>query len=67
MNFVDHQITDQSSILRFIEDNWGIGRVGDQSLDIKSGSIGNMFDFTVNPRMAKLLLSRDSGMVIEGK
>lgn len=25
-NFVDHSITDQSSILRFIEDNWGLGR-----------------------------------------
>ena len=22
MNYVDHQITDQASILRFIEDNW---------------------------------------------
>src|SRR5262249_40400482 len=23
-NFVDHSVTDQSSILRFIEDNWGL-------------------------------------------
>ena len=27
-NFVDHHVTDQSSILRFIEDNWSLGRVG---------------------------------------
>ena len=27
-NFVDHSITDQSSILRFIEDNWNLERPG---------------------------------------
>jgi phospholipase C len=27
-NFVDHTVTDQSSILRFIEDNWQLGRIG---------------------------------------
>jgi phospholipase C len=27
-NFVDHSTTDQSSILRFIEDNWNTGRIG---------------------------------------
>jgi phospholipase C len=26
-NFVDHSITDQTSILRFIEDNWSLGSV----------------------------------------
>ncbi len=26
-NYVDHSITDQSSILRFIEDNWDLGRI----------------------------------------
>ena len=26
-NFIDHGITDQSSILRFIEDNWSLGRI----------------------------------------
>ena len=34
-NYIDHQITDQSSILRFIEDNWNLGRMGDQSFDEK--------------------------------
>jgi phospholipase C len=46
INFVDHQITDTSSILRFIEDNWYLGRIGNQSLDAKSGSLMNMFDFS---------------------
>src|SRR5262249_29154950 len=30
-NFVDHTSTDQSSILRFIEDNWQTGRIGNSS------------------------------------
>ena len=29
-NSVDHGLTDQASILRFIEDNWGLERLGDQ-------------------------------------
>jgi phospholipase C len=45
-NFVDHSLTDQSSILRFIEDNWGTGRIGNGSSDAIAGSLANMFDFT---------------------
>src|SRR5919199_1307813 len=44
-NFVDHSITDQTSILRFIEDNWGTGRIGNFSFDAKAGTITNMFAF----------------------
>jgi phospholipase C len=28
-NFVDHTTTDQTSILRFIEDNWNLGHIDD--------------------------------------
>ena len=45
-NFVDHTVTDQSSILRFIEDNWNLGRIGNQSFDALAGSLNNMFDFS---------------------
>jgi len=45
-NYVDHGITDQSSILRFIEDNWSLGRVGGPSSDYKAGKLDNMFDFS---------------------
>ncbi len=45
VNFVDHSVTNQASILRFIEDNWSLGRLGNQSFDALSGSIDNMFDF----------------------
>lgn len=45
VNFVDHGVTDQTSILRFIEDNWNLGRIGDQSFDEQAGSLLNLFDF----------------------
>jgi len=62
-NFVDHSITDQSSILRFIEDNWGLGRMGNQSFDIKAGPINNMFDFSSSGhRAGNLLLNPTTGM-----
>src|SRR5262249_49357344 len=51
-NFVDHTITDQASILRFIEDNWGLGRIGDQSFDERAGSLANMFNFTGTQRVS---------------
>ena len=44
-NFVDHTVTDQSSVLRFIEDNWQAGRLGNGSFDQLAGTIDNMFDF----------------------
>ena len=44
-NFVDHSVTDQSSILRFIEDNWQTGRIGNFSFDSKAGSLANLFAF----------------------
>jgi phospholipase C len=44
-NYVDHSLNDTTSILRFIEDNWGLGRIGDQSFDALAGSILSMFDF----------------------
>ena len=47
-NYVDHRVTDQSSILRFIEDNWNLGRVGENSSDVKAGTLNGMFDFDDN-------------------
>jgi phospholipase C len=44
-NFVSHTETQQSSITRFIEDNWSTGRIGDSSFDATAGSIGDMFSF----------------------
>src|SRR5262249_34277067 len=51
-NFVDHALSDQSSVLRFIEDNWSLGRIGTesgaQSFDAIAGSLDGMFDLREN-------------------
>jgi phospholipase C len=60
-NFVDHTLTDQSSILRFIEDNWLNGqRINQGSFDAIAGTINNMFDFNQKPN-AKLILDPNLG------
>ncbi len=60
VNFVDHSVSDQTSILRFIEDNWELGRIGDQSFDERAGSILNLFDFQ-NPAAVKVFLDPSTG------
>lgn len=50
VNYVDHSLNDTTSILRFIEYNWGLGMIGDpQSFDVlASGTLLGMFDFSQN-------------------
>ena len=33
-------------MLRFIENNWLTGRIGDASFDTRAGSLGGLFDFS---------------------
>ncbi|AIY41761.1 Acid phosphatase [Collimonas arenae] len=62
-NFVDHTVTDQSSVLRFVEDNWlGGARIGQGSFDAIAGSIQNMFDFTNGGSTPKLNLNTSTGL-----
>ncbi|WP_076260135.1 phospholipase C [Intrasporangium flavum] len=61
-NFVDHTQTDQASILRFIEDNWGTGPVGDHSADARAGSLEHLFRFE-SARAPKVLLDASDGTV----
>jgi len=58
-NYVDHTVADQSSILRFIEDNFGLGRLDQASpksvaqggsFDQVAGSLESLFDFEGNSR-----------------
>ena len=44
-NYVDHTLVDQTSVLRFIEDNWTLPRLDHGSFDAEAGSLLNMFDF----------------------
>jgi phospholipase C len=43
-NAVDHTVTDQSSIIKFVEDNWGLARI-DGSFDSVAGNLDGLFDF----------------------
>src|ERR1051326_3180901 len=63
VNFVDHTVTDQASILRFIEDNWDLGRIGDASSDAFAGSLSNMFDFRNAGPAKMLILDASTGVV----
>jgi phospholipase C len=64
-NYVDHSLTDQTSILRFIEDNWLNGeRVGGGSFDAIAGSLDPMFDFS-HPDARPYILDGSSGRVLE--
>jgi len=64
VNFVDGTTTDQSSILRFIEDNWDLGRI-DGSFDAKAGSLLNLFDFHER-RAGRLFLDPGTGLRLDG-
>jgi phospholipase C len=64
-NFIDDTITDQSSILRFIEDNWSLGRIGGGSTDAIAGSLDNLFDFHHGPRARRLILDPSTGQPLE--
>jgi phospholipase C len=62
VNYVDHTLTDQTSILRFVEDNWlGGARLGQGSFDAIAGSIDGMFDFGSGPSLDRLRLDEATG------
>jgi len=64
-NYVDHSVLDQSSILRFIEDNWSLGRIQGGSTDAVAGSLLGMFDFSDNGNAApKLILNALTGSAV---
>jgi phospholipase C len=58
-NFVDHTTMGQASILRFVEDNWSLGRLGDQSFDARDASLAGLFDF--GARNQRLMLDPATG------
>ena len=63
-NFVDHTLTDQTSVIRFVEDNWlGGERIGNGSFDSIANSIANMFSFTKIRTNGTLLLNPVTGEV----
>jgi phospholipase C len=66
-NFVDHTVTDQSSVIHFIEDNWlGGQRIGNGSFDAISNSIQQMFNFNQSPSLKPFLLDENTGELVGG-
>jgi phospholipase C len=68
VNHVDHTLADQSSVLRFIEDNWLYGQriqLGG-SFDTIAGPLNNMFDFDRHEdgEARKVFLDPASGAVV---
>ena len=63
-NYVDHQVLDFSSVVRFIEDNWNLGRIGAGSNDENAGRLNGMFDFDDGPRAGRLFLDPLTGQAL---
>ena len=72
INYVDHTLTDQTSVLKFVEDNWLAGariQTGG-SFDTIAGSINGMFSFPpaapsgIQPVARKLILDVKTGQVV---
>jgi phospholipase C len=68
-NFVSHNMTDQSSIPRFIEDNWLHGqRIGGGSFDSIAGSLdakGGVLDFRQFPDIRRFTLDPTTGEIVK--
>jgi phospholipase C len=74
-NAVDHTLTDQSSIIKFVEDNWGLSRIAG-SADAIAESLNGLFDFGAKkgrghaygnaPNRAPFLLDPRTGQPIAG-
>lgn len=67
-NHVDHTLTDQTSVLRFIEDNWLSGKRIQHagSFDAIAGPLNNMFDFDDRDERGprKVVLDETTGAVV---
>jgi phospholipase C len=67
-NYVSHNVTDQSSVTSFIENNWLHGqRIGNGSYDKIAGNLagrGGVLDFRVRPNFKPLILNPTTGAVV---
>ena len=64
-NAVDHTLTDQSSILRFVEDNWNLPRING-SFDGIAGSLNGLFNFKQGGTNGTLFLDPVTGQRFSG-
>lgn len=59
-NFVDSTFIDQSSIVKFVTQNWHLPALGNGAADSSAGTLMNMFDFQ-HPPAPKLFLDPGTG------
>jgi phospholipase C len=63
-NYVDHSLSDQASIINFVESNWKLGFIdgptpppnGQASFDRNAGTLSNLFNFDSFPSLFPVLL-----------
>jgi len=68
-NHVSNNLTDTTSIVKFIEDNWLGGERIPGSYDAISGSLdapGGLLDFNVAPHLTPVILNPTTGAVVSG-
>jgi phospholipase C len=68
-DYVSHNLTDTTSVVKFIEDNWLNGERIPGSYDSVSGSLdgpGGLLDFFVRPQERPVILNSTSGAVVSG-
>jgi phospholipase C len=62
VNFVEHSVTDQTSVIRYIENRWLNGkRLGKGSIDAIARSLRNMFDFSRSKPGPTIFLDTNTG------
>ncbi|HEV2635098.1 MAG TPA: alkaline phosphatase family protein [Actinocrinis sp.] len=66
-NYVANNVTDQTSITKFIENNWNLGRIGGGAFDASAGSINDMFHFNYPDYGNKIILNPTTGAVVYGR
>jgi phospholipase C len=68
-NYVSDKLTNTSSVVKFIEDNWLHGERIPGSFDASSGSLdarGGLLDFNTAPNFKRLILNPTTGAVVSG-
>jgi phospholipase C len=68
-NYVSSNLTDTTSVVKFIENNWLKGERIPDSFDAVSGSLdapGGVLDFDVKPHDTPLILNPATGAVVSG-
>ncbi|MEV6792959.1 alkaline phosphatase family protein [Streptomyces sp. NPDC051320] len=61
VNSIDHTRTEQTSIIKFVEENWHTRRIGDHSFDTRARSLTGMLDFR-HPNNRQVLLNKDGSV-----